>query len=74
MKVRLEGAKCAWPDELPNDPTRETQFNLTYVTEVVIIVEVGVTSIRRRFFDEEGNDEQLKMNLDCLDEVRTEAS
>ena len=74
IKVRLEGTKCAWPNELPNDPTRETPFNLTYVTEAVIIVEVGVTSIRRRFFDEEGNDDQLKMNLDCLDEVRTEAS
>ena len=55
-------------------PTRETPFNLTYVTEVVIIVEVGVTSLRRRFFDEGGNDDQLKMNLDCLDEVRTKAS
>ena len=57
IKVRLEGAKCARPNELPNDPTRETQFNLTYVTEAVIIVEVGVTGIRR-FFDEEGNDDQ----------------
>ena len=74
IKVRLEGAKCALPNELPNDPTRETSFNLTYVTEAVIIVKVGVTSIRRRFFDEEGNDDQLKMNLDCLDEVRIEAS
>ena len=84
IKVRLEGAKCAWPNELPNvlwayritakNPTRETPFNLTYFTEAVIIVEVRVTSIRRRFFDEEGNDNQLKMNLDCLDEVRTKAS
>ena len=30
--------------------------------------------MRRRFFDEEGNDNQLKMNLDCLDKVRTKAT
>lgn len=54
--------------------TREILFNLTYDIEAVIPIEVGVTSIRREFFDEEGNDNQLKMNLVCLDEVRIEAS
>jgi len=29
--------------------------------------------MRREFFDEEGNDHQLKMNLDCLNKVRIEA-
>ena len=45
-------------------------FNLTYGTEAVIPVEVGVTSIRREFFNEETNNEQLRTNLDCLDEIR----
>ena len=45
-------------------------FNLTYGTEAVILVEVGVTSIRREFFNEETNNEQLRTNLDCLDEIR----
>ena len=54
--------------------TRETLFNLTYGNEVVIPVEVGITSIRREFFNEEGNNDKLKMNFDCLDEVRTKAS
>lgn len=39
----------------------------------MIPVEVGVTSIRREFFDEETNDEQLRMNLDCLDKTRDNA-
>ena len=54
--------------------TRETLFNLTHGIEVVIPIEIGVTSMRWEFFDEKGNDHQLKMNFDCLDEVRIEAS
>ena len=78
------GAKGAWPEELPSvlwayktttrTLTGETPFNLTYSTEVVIPVEVGITSLRRKFFDEQSNDDQLKLNLDCLDEVRDQAS
>ena len=49
-------------------------FNLTYGIKAVILVEVGVTSLRREFFDEQSNDDQLKLNLDCLDEVRDQAS
>ena len=30
--------------------------------------------MRREFFHEEGNDNHLKLNLDCLDEVRDKAS
>ena len=40
----------------------------------MIPVEVGITSIRRETFHEESNDNQLRVNLDCLDEVRNEAS
>ena len=84
IKSRLMGAKGAWPEELPSvlwayqtiaqTPTGETPFNLTYGTEVVILVEVGLTSLRREFFDKQRNDDQLKLNLDCLDEVRDQAS
>ena len=84
IKSRLIGAKGAWPEELPNvlwayrttaqTPTGETPFNLTYGTEAVIPVEVGLTSIKKEFFDEQGKDDQLKLNLDCLDEVRDQAS
>ena len=33
-----------------------------------------MTSLKREFFDEQNNDEQLRLNLDCLDEVREQAS
>ena len=55
-------------------PTGETSFNLTYGTEAVILVELGLTSLRREFFDEQNNDDQLKQNLDFLDEVRDQAA
>ena len=62
IKARLVGAKGAWPEELPNvlwayrttarTLTREMPFNLTNGTEAVILVEVGLTSLRKEFFDE----------------------
>ena len=55
-------------------PTGETPFNLTYVTEVVIPIEIKLISLRKEFFDEHSNDDRLKLNLDCLDEVRDQAS
>ena len=55
-------------------PTWETPFRLTYGTEAVIPVEVGVTSTRRAAFSEEGNDDKLRLNLDYLDKVRDKAS
>ena len=56
------------------NPTGETPFRLTYGTEAVIPVEVGVTSVRRGTFNEGCNDDELRLNLDCLDEVRDNAS
>ena len=73
-----------WPKELPKvlwayrttarTPIRETPFNLTYSIEVVIPVEVGVTSLRQEAFHEGNNDNQLRVNLDCLDESKDRAS
>ena len=40
----------------------------------MISVEVGVTSTRQAAFSEEGNDDKLRHNLNCLDEVRDKAS
>ena len=39
----------------------------------MIPVEIGVTSTRREVFNEERNDDKLRLNLDCLDEVRDKA-
>ena len=78
------GANGAWPKELSSvlwayritarTPTGETPFNLTYGTEEVIPVEIGFLSPRIEFFYEHNNDNQLKLNLDCLDEVSNQAS
>ena len=56
------------------NPNRRNPFRLTYGTEAVIPIEVGITNIRRKMFDEENNVDQLRVNLDCLDEVREKAS
>ena len=84
IKTKLDGAKGAWPEELTNvlwayrttarTPTGETLLRLTYGTEAVIPVEVGVTSTRQAAFSKEGNEDELRINLDCLDEVREKAS
>ena len=55
-------------------PTGETPFNLTYGIETIILVEMELTSLMREFFDEQSNDDQLKKNLDFLDEVRDQAA
>ena len=55
-------------------PTGETPFNLTYGIKAVISVEVGLTNLKMEFFNEQSNDNQLKLNLDCLDDVRDRAS
>ncbi|XP_075654090.1 uncharacterized protein LOC142624407 [Castanea sativa] len=80
IKARVEEAKGAWPEELPNvlwayrttarTPTGETSFRLTYGTEAIIAVKVGINSLRKEFFSESSTDDQLRVNLDCLDEVR----
>ena len=84
IKAKLDEAKGAWPEELPNvlwayrttprTPTGETPFRLTYGTEAVIPVEIGVASTRRTTFNGVANEDKLRVNLDCLDEVRDKAS
>ena len=84
IKTKLDDVKGTWPEKLPNvlwayrttarTPTGETPFRLTYRTKAVIPVKVGATSTRRVAFNEEGNDDKLRLNLDCLDKVRDKAS
>ena len=84
IKAKLDDAKGAWAKELPSvlwayrtrarTPIGETPFRLTYGIEAVLSVEVGITSTRREMFHEKNNDDQLRVNLDCLDEVREKAS
>ena len=80
----MKEAKGTWLEELPNvlwayrttarTLTGETPFKLTYGIEAVIPVKVGTTSLRREVFSEGSNDDQLRINLNFLDEVRDGAS
>ena len=47
---------------------------MAFGTEAVILAEVGVSSLRRAHYDEGTNNDELRLNLDCLPEVRDEAT
>ena len=82
IKTRLEGAKEIWPDELPSvlwayrttvrTSTRETPFKLAYGSEVVIPAEVHMANHRVKEYQVEENEVQLHLNLDLIDEVKTD--
>ena len=55
-------------------PTGATPFKMEFGTEAVVLVEIGMSSIRRAWYDEKSNDEGLKLALDCLPVVRDDAS
>ena len=83
IKTRLEGAKGIWPDELlsvlwayrttARTPTGETPFRLTYEADVVIPVEVGLTSYRVQSYTEDKNEKAMRLQLDLVDEARAMA-
>ena len=55
-------------------PTGETPFKLAFSIEAVILVEIGVSSLRQAHYDEGTNNEELRLSLDCLAKVRDEAA
>ena len=83
IKTRLKKAKGVWPDELPGvlwayrttvrTPTGETPFKLAYESEAVIPVEVHMANHRVTMYQDKDNKEQLRLNLDLIDKVRTNA-
>ena len=83
IKTWLEGAKGIWPDELPGvlwayrttvkTPTGETPFKLAYGSEAVILAKVHMASHMVKEYQVEENKVQLCLNLDLIDEVRTDA-
>ena len=54
-------------------PTGETPFKLAYGSEAVILVEVHVANHRVMKYQDEENEEQLRINLDLIDKVRMDA-
>ena len=83
IRTCLEGAKGVWPDELAGvlwayrttvrTPTGETPFKLAYGSEAVIPVEVHMANRRVTMYQDKDNEEQLRLNLNLIDEVRTDA-
>ena len=83
IKTRLEGAKGLWPEELPiilwayrttiRIPTGETPFRMTFGTKAVVPVEIGLTIFRIAMYDDQQNDEHIRLNLDLVDEVQEKA-
>ena len=54
-------------------PTKETPFKLAYGSETVIPVEVHMANHRMTMYRDKDNKEQLHLNLDLIDKVRTDA-
>ena len=83
IKTRLKGTKGIWPKELPSilwayrttarTPIRETPFRLTYGSEAVIPIEIGLTSYKVDNHDERKNNEAMCLQLDLVDEVKAMA-
>ena len=83
IKTRLEGAKGVSPDELSGvlwahrttvrTPTGETPFKLAYGNELVTPAEVHMANHKVMKYQDEKNEEQLRLNLDLIDEVRMDA-
>ena len=48
-------------------------FRLVYGSEVVIPVEVGLTSYQVENYDKNKNDEAIRLQLDLVDEVQATA-
>ena len=54
-------------------PTGETPFKLAYGSKSVIPAEVRMTNHRAMKYEDQENEEQLRLNLDLIDEVMMDA-
>ncbi|XP_022155342.1 uncharacterized protein LOC111022476 [Momordica charantia] len=83
LKTRLEKLKGLWAEEIPNalwayrttpyTSTGETPFSLSFGSEVVVPVEIGLPSPMVEQFSPLDNNESVKLNLNLLEEHRETA-
>ena len=83
LKRRLDKAKGTWAEEVPRivwayhttlrSTTKEMPFSLVYGWNAMIPVEIQENSPHFHNFMVEESNEERKVNLDLLDEVREEA-
>nr|GEV64709.1 hypothetical protein [Tanacetum cinerariifolium] len=84
IKARLGEENKNWIEELPHVlwahrtmiklSHGDTPFSLTYGTKAVIPVEIGMPTYRTAAVDTVHNDEELRLNLDLLEERRERAA
>ncbi|GKA89477.1 reverse transcriptase domain-containing protein [Tanacetum coccineum] len=84
IKARLDARSKNWMEELPyvlwahhtmiKSSNGDTLFALTYGTEAVIPVEIGMPTLRTAEVDLVQNNEALEINFDLLEERREEAA
>ncbi|GKA88111.1 reverse transcriptase domain-containing protein [Tanacetum coccineum] len=80
IKARLGEGNKNWIEELPHvlwahrtiikSSHGDTPFSLTYGTEAVIPAEIGMPTYRTAVVEAAHNDEELRLNLDLLEERR----
>ncbi|GKB72002.1 reverse transcriptase domain-containing protein [Tanacetum coccineum] len=80
IKARLGEGNKNWVEELPHvlwahrtmikSSHGNTPFSLTYGMEAVIPAEIGMPTYRTSAVDTVHNDEELRLNLDLLEEKR----
>nr|GFB30812.1 reverse transcriptase domain-containing protein [Tanacetum cinerariifolium] len=80
IKARLGEGNKNWVEELPHvlwahrtmikSSHGDTPFSLTYGTEAVIPAEIGMPTYRTTVVDVVNNNEELRLNLDLLEERR----
>nr|GEW01455.1 reverse transcriptase domain-containing protein [Tanacetum cinerariifolium] len=80
IKARLGEGNKNWVEELPHvlwahrtiikSSHGDTPFSITYGTEAVIHAEIGMPTYRTTAVDVVNNDEELRLNLDLLEERR----
>ncbi|XP_022149378.1 uncharacterized protein LOC111017809 [Momordica charantia] len=78
LKMRLDSRKGRWAEELPEvlwsyrttprESTGETQFSLTFDSEAVVPVEIGMPTDRVEQYEPTRNEEELLLDLDLLEE------
>ncbi|GKB17398.1 reverse transcriptase domain-containing protein, partial [Tanacetum coccineum] len=84
IKARLGKGNKNWIEELPHvlwahrtmikSSHGDTPFSLTYGTEAVIPAEIGMPTYRSVVVDAVHNDEELRLNLDLLEERHKHAA
>ncbi|GJV81898.1 reverse transcriptase domain-containing protein [Tanacetum coccineum] len=84
IKARLGRERARWVDELPKvlwahrtsikQSNGETPFSLTHESEALIPAEIGMSTHRTMMISEDENEDELRLNMDLLQERREAAA